>query len=427
MKKIFLTLFIIPALLQAARIRTTGYEMAYTKANSKFEMRVDQTFSGTMFIDSTNFHSGTRSLRFDINSASQPNTAWSFPSVSRPYHWRIWFRYDAAPNGASRVFIAYNGTDQVGLRLQTNGKLSLETQNVDRVTTAAALPTNTWLLIKIASNWQSTGNSPYDSLQVNGETLVTNTAFTTTGPTVMNIGWTDNTITGSTFFKIWFDDIAFNDGSGSAETGAPDDSGHVVYLRPVSDNAIGGWTAGAGSTSNLWDAVNQLPPRGIVGDDNATSIKNVVSSATDNYDANIQSYTAAGIPATAKIRLVQAVVRAGEHSATGTESGAVQLVSNPSDGGETTFSFGDDAGAHGNDTTQSITAASTLNPDLNWRTEMGSYVYLPTVVRGTQPVVRVGKRTASTNQVCVDFIGILVEYGANGSEPAATGRVRIIN
>jgi hypothetical protein len=127
----------------------------------------------------------------------------------------------------------------------------------------------------------------------------------------------------------------------------------------------------------------------------------LVSSATDNYDVNINSYNAGGIAPLDSVTLVQAVCDTGEGSATGSELGGLLIVSNPTQASETTFTYGNAQGAVG---------AWPINWFGVWGTAQVGEISVAN--RTVSPVLRVGKRTATAREVDVDFEGLYVEYVA---------------
>jgi hypothetical protein len=156
--------------------------------------------------------------------------------------------------------------------------------------------------------------------------------------------------------------------------------------------------------------VNNTPPVGLAAASatNASQIENPTSSATDNCDFNMQSYLVAGVPAGSTIYGVRSIVAHGEEIATGTKAGSVQILSNPAQGAESAFNYGNDAGAEG---TYPTTWAVAADVEVS-----GSGVAL-----GTQPVVRIGKRTATTRVVSVCFVGLYIDYYSPKSIPPYTG------
>jgi hypothetical protein len=95
------------------------------------------------------------------------------------------------------------------------------------------------------------------------------------------------------------------------------------------------------------------------------------------------------------VTVAQAIVNTGSSSATDT-AGGLKAVSNPADSGETALAAFDNG------------IAGTF--PTNWLTTRGALVYDPTVALGTSPVVRIGKRTATTRVAMVDLLGLYVEY-----------------
>jgi hypothetical protein len=204
------------------------------------------------------------------------------------------------------------------------------------------------------------------------------------------------TAVSSTVLDWALDDFALNDDGGTQQNSRPGD-GKIVLLKPIGDTAVGaGWTAGGGATTGLFNAIDNSPPVGVTDPGTNTSqIRNATSTAVANYDATLTSYTTAGIGASDTIQLCQWCINHGTASATSPPVRAAQLTSNPAEAGEITLS--------------SPTAVAGTFPT-NWLWQIGPVTYVPTVTKGTSPVMRVGKRTASTRIVDVDAMGLYVEY-----------------
>lgn len=200
--------------------------------------------------------------------------------------------------------------------------------------------------------------------------------------------------------EYYIDDIVFDDGD--AIIGA----GQEILLTPVSDNARTGWTAGAGATTSLFAATNNIPPAGLAAgsETNTSQIKDGASSSTDNYDANVSIYATKKVPSGATIKAVMPICAHGYEVTS--DVGDIRVISNPSDGGSdgSRYDFGNSGGV----------AAGTYNT--GWATAVGAVTANPGVALGISPVVRVGKRTANTNVQDVAFIGLYVDYVA-GVQP----------
>ncbi len=224
------------------------------------------------------------------------------------------------------------------------------------------------------------------SLAIDGNTEVSATAATT-----INIGirlGADDTVAAT--YTAYFDDVVID----NAANPGP---GNVAVLRPTSLNAAGGWKDGNGTSAPAATTVATRPPPGVASaaETLGTNIKSATNSATDNCDMNMTTYVAAGVSGT--VNAVQSVIREGEDIATGTKAGAALVVSNPTQASEDTWNYGNDAGAH----------AAEVNL---WISARGTVLSSPTVTIGTAPVLRVGKRTATTRVVCVDAMAIYVDY-----------------
>jgi hypothetical protein len=170
----------------------------------------------------------------------------------------------------------------------------------------------------------------------------------------------------------------------------------IVLLKAISDNQVGSWTGGQGGTSNLFDAVNNIPPIGTSSETNLTQIENVTSGGGTNYIANMTTYTNAGIIASDIIKLVHGVVDHAEDASSGTKTGQFKIASNPV-GSFTIFTFGDNAGA------------LAAWPG-NWRATWGSVEYNPSTTLGNSPTVELDRTDANSTVGSVDFVGIMVEY-----------------
>ena len=145
---------------------------------------------------------------------------------------------------------------------------------------------------------------------------------------------------------------------------------------------------------------------GCTDNTDTTGIQNAANSATDNGYFKYKSYSVMGIVSTNQILMIQAVARTGAHSA-GTYSGGIMLSSNPAQGTEVTFNYGDATNAHGPDNNDGSCAAGGSS---KWTQAYSNPVYLPAVTLSTQPVIRLGKRTATANKVCIDESWVMVEY-----------------
>jgi hypothetical protein len=343
---------------------------------------------GSVAIESSIVRSGSYSLK--LTPASGAAGYWEADAVGLIRLYRFYCRVTALP-ATTRGLLSTKAATKASLQLTPTGAIELyDNTTLLGTSTATLSDTGTWYLIEVTANGSSVSLYIDGALEASGSsTSLFNGRF----------GATDGV---AATYTAYIDDMAlYPDGT------AAGNPGKAVMLLPTSLSAANGWVEGDGAgTAGMAAAVATRPPPGVASasETAATNIESPTNSATDNCDMNMTTYTAAGIEALDTINAIQAVVRHGEDIATNTKAGAVTILSNPAQAGENTFNYGNDGGAHG--------AEVGL-----WRTTTGT-IQTAAVTVGTAPVLRVGKRTSTTRVVCVDFMGIYVDY-----TPAAVARV----
>lgn len=316
------------------------------------------------------------------------------------YWFRVYFRKSGNVSAQTMFLqIARSGGAPYSLELDTAGKIVLEVPDgTSRGTSANALSDNVWYRIEAFFNFDVAGTSDQIDVRVDGSSVLSGTfdGNTTVPIDRFSFGRPTAGIT-------WdFDDCALNDSSGSDQNSWPGE-GKVLLCVPTSDSQVGSWTGGAGGTTNLFAAVDNKPPTGTATETDTTQIENADGSpdnATDEYRANLQSYTTAGLPGGATITVLQAMCIHGEDVATSTKTGSIGINSNPAVG-LFGFTVAADAGALG------TFAASGAN---NWRNTYGTPAYNPSVTAGTSPVLALRKTDTGTRVVSVCAVGIYFEY-----------------
>lgn len=372
-----------------ARTRCLGFE-----ANDPLvECGLSALPTGVTF-DATIVRTGGRSLK--IVPASGSALSQVVPLTAGTPYTRVYVRITTLPS-AARVLVGSNVANQACIIVNPDGSLTYQgrdgSSNIVATETSVTLLTdsNAWYRLEWVRGTDAI--NPGDTLmRIDGVDVTTSstvTAGTILVGVVPGLGCSDSV---AATYTAYFDDCCQDDATWPGD-------GAVVLSLPISDNARGGWTGGASGTTNLFDAVNNTPPIGkaAASETNLTQTKNAVSSATDNCDFNMQSYTTAGVPSGATVNAVQAVVAHGEEISTGTKAGALKIVSNPAQSVEDTFNFGSDLGAEGTYPT-------------NWDAIVGTAQSGAGVTFGTSPVVRVGKRTATTRAVNACFVGLYIDY-----------------
>lgn len=390
-----------------SRIWHAGAEIDVRAAGIKPDGGYSVSGAGTVIRDTAVKRTGQASWKCTAPAGAYAE-AWTLGipelglTANATYFCRGYFKSSSAAPSAALTLLSQCGT--INAQLQTDGKIKLATGSTPTATgsaSAGVVNDGAWHRIELkatcdgtASNWTSA------ELRLDGVTVATWTGSVVIGSNQWDWG-VFTAVSGTT--QVWnVDDIAINDD----QNGAPASwcgEGGVILMTPVSDNARGAWTAGAGGTTNLWDAVNNTPPVGAsdLGGSNTSQIRNKTNTNPSSCDLNLPSYTEAGVPAGATIDGVQVHVCDGEDPITGTKTGACSMVSNPAIAERITESFGDD-----------LIAQGTYLGGWTWhRTNMSS---APSVTVGTAPVIRMrcilGATTSRAASVC--FLGAYVGYSA---------------
>lgn len=342
-------------------------------------------------------------------NAAASLTSWAsgFTSgANKVLYVRAYFAFNQLPSSTVKIM---ESSGIASVRLTSGGKLQLFNDNAgtqvgsDSTATITADGT-TYYRVEIALTLNAAGTQTESmELRLDGTTVASTSGLTIPSvPGAISFGWIAAPGANK---NLLIDDIRMNDSSGAANNTWPG-SGKVILMLPISDNNRGAWTqgAGAGGTTNLFDAVNNIPPAG-VADASATAtsqIKNRTTTNPTNCDLNLDTYTAAGIVTGDTINYVQLWANHGEDPATGTKAGTVTIVSNPAGSAGSSFDFGENVGTQG----------TYIG---NWRwTDINatSKVEAPSVTLGTAPVVRItctSGATGSRSASC-DFLGMIVEY-----------------
>lgn len=289
-----------------ARGITSGFEVYVSASETPGSNVPDGALLGvsnaTATRDTSIKRSGRASLKIITTSAAGLGyNAWHSVSsfdffcrayfrVSRPSAECCIMRIRASGNNISEVRLNTDGTIELwvavsGVGLQLQGSASV-----------VALDDNTsWYRVELYTLQSASAGQDLAELRLDGVTVATwqGTLTETIGPNEFHTGWV--TTPGATSKTIYVDDVALNYDSGSDQSSWPG-PGNVVMLLPESDSQVGSWTAGAGGTSSLFDAVNNTPPIGTATETNLTQIESADSSgnnATDEYRPNLTNWYAA--------------------------------------------------------------------------------------------------------------------------------------
>lgn len=388
-----------------ARLYTMGFETQIFSSTPALHGEGDLgsgntvTSAGTQGHDTSVQRSGSACASFAAGSQNRLDLAIT-GVLDRTYYYRGYVRFsDATPSAQYQIISPFTTSVPVTVRINTNGTLTLnDSTNAQIGAASAALSDNTWYRVELKIMVPTAGNGQVE-LRVDGTTVAASTyAVTNIALSALRFGC----LTAAGSGTVYFDDVAINDDQGANQNSWPG-SGKVILLKPTSQNSIGNWegpqTTGS-DTTGLHDNVDNVPPLGVNHNDADAAaglyVFNGVSAANNNFDVNVQSYTAAGIGSGDTIQLCQALARMSVNTTTGTNTGAVAGVSNPACTAQT-----------GRNLEQQAVASTE---PAGWKSIKSQVAYAPSVTLGTEPVVRCTKEVANANNAMCDLMGLLVEY-----------------
>jgi hypothetical protein len=340
------------------------------------------TLTGTAAYSTAQFRTGVASLRCNPAAGIEGDASLQTAPGNGYIHFGMYVA--SLPSNDRQIFgRSVLTAGSIVVRLNSAGALAVYLETTLIGTSSAAFASAGWHWVGIRL---VTGTSVV-FLQIDGTNEVTGTATVTASSTLLG----PSLVGAAPAVDVYFDDV-IEDGAGFLA------SSQVDIALPISDNTRTAVVTGDGAgTTNLWDAVNNTPPAGVASaSETATTNIEYPASTTEDYIANLETYTTLGVGAADTVLAVQSVVRHGEDVGTNTKTmqncGA---LTNPTVAGAT-VTFGNDGGAHGAEVGLWITAFGTLTTS-------------PSVTLGTSPTIR-ASRTSEARVGCIDFMGMLVAW-----------------
>lgn len=351
----------------------TGFEAQEAKTDGI-------TLTGTAEYSTAQARTGAASIRCNPASGA---SGWFATGSDTTGTWQHFGLYVASlPTVARRI---YGGASRTSLVLNPGGTLTVLCSGTEVGASSTALSTGTQYWIGVR---QGSGTSvPY--LQINGTTEVSGTGTTSTTNNIYGCNSTE-----ASAIDIYIDDIIVD----SAGFLAPS---KVNLLVPISDNARATlWTGGDTGTTSLYEAVNNKPPIGTATETDLTQIEHagVAAGTTDAYDANLATYSTAGVGASDTVLAVQLVAAHGEDISTGAKLLAFSVESNPA------------VASSGNVTAGDATPTTLGTFPTEWGIHFGTLTTSPSVTLGTSPVMRALRPETVSRVASVCFMGLLVAW-----------------
>lgn len=398
-----------------ARLAHAGAEIDVSSANNNPD--ATNGIFGSCTRDTGTFRSGLASYKCDSGAGNAAAYTSFAPTVaaSSTVYLRGYINFTNLPGSTVPVVLygSLAAAPAASLRVTSAGVVQLfnDVTGTQIGSDGPTLSTGTWYRFELGITLDGSKIATAAEGRVDGTVVASGAVAQASSQQACDFGW--RSAPGANKV-LYVDDVAINDSTGSANN-TWCGSGKVVLCKPVSDSQDGAWRGGAGGTGiDLSAAVDNTPPVGVVSGSatDTSQIESATASQTsaNEYRANLTTYTNAGIGASDTINAIIPWNNNGEDIATNTKTGSFGLQANPAQaggGGETTFTYGGDAGAIGSYPT-------------NWLWTQGTITENPSVTLSSNPVLAVRKTDAGTRVASVDFMGLYVEY-----TPAVAGVVTI--
>lgn len=344
-------------------------------------------------------NSGAASL-YCVSGSSNSSSGISMNSSVNCSYLHFAYRCKVRPTVSPGKSIAGTSdtTNKLNLRQESDGTLSIYNYNTLVGNGTTALDLNTWYWI----GFRQVAGTSVVFLKINGVDEITATVAT-----IAEIGREVGPVDAFKYaaMECYIDDVI------ATSDGFIDSPSCVAMLVPTSDNARATlWTGGSGGTTNLYDVVDNIPPVGSASENNTTQIEHAGGAAgtTDAYDANMTTYTTAGITASDAILGIQYQITTGEDSGTGDKLLNFSLVSNPTQ-----------ATGLANFNVYSAGSSNALGTfPSNWKTTANTMVTNPSVTLGTAPVMRVVRPETASRVASVCYMSMFVAYSPPYSPPS---------
>lgn len=326
--------------------------------------------------------------------------------VARFY--RVYLRVATLPSAENRIFFVTNSTtisstQIVYLTLDSGGLLRLYDEDGQIGSASSALSTNTWYRIEVQVDLSAGSGASTHAIAAR----VDGVDFASASNRAISVGlrglvWGGNLgAEAQTQGNWYFDDIAYNDTSGSNQTSYPGAGGDwLLTTSGVGDNNA--WTRGGADSGANWSQMDEVPPNDITD--------YVFSNTLNQTDDYALADTPAGIGASDTITVVHVLARQRGEAASDTNAAFVTRIKKVTSG------------------TVSESSATVFNPNSTswaWRRNSPQAFYDHTLyadpdgspwTKATLDTAQAGIRlaTVDTNPTDVSAVYVLVEAVASG-------------
>lgn len=259
-----------------ARIWSTGFELNSTTAGVEFDS-TSVSGGGAIAISSSTKRSGTYALRTSnagANGISEMLFQFASSAGNGPYYLRAYLYVVDIPSAQETIMNIQDSGQTVRSRILINTDGSLELQDDTGTkfgSSSSPLSLNTWYRVEL-SFFNNTGSGKMEcDARIDGTSFASTTISTNTGTVDRVVIGPDS---GNNSYDLYWDDIAFNDSSGSFQTSWPG-AGGIIHLRP---NGVGDNTTWTPTAAPNWSNVNEVTPN-----DATNLVSDSILNDTDMY------------------------------------------------------------------------------------------------------------------------------------------------
>jgi hypothetical protein len=259
-----------------ARLFSCGAELNSLTAN----VEVGSTAGAGMSITSTTVRSGTYAYRCSgLSSGVSSLIQFNISAAIDVSYTRAYFLVATLPSATNRILRLDDASNnnRVALTIDNSGVLKIVGSST---TTIATLSTNRWYCLEIKVDRTGGAGATIVKCRVDGGTEVGSTTDTlSSGVGRLRIGGNLSATPESQTAGDWFfDDLAFNDSTGTFQKSYPG-SGKIIHLKPNNTGDATQWTKGGSAVAATnWQGVNEVTP-----DDSVTLNKDKTLNNTDMF------------------------------------------------------------------------------------------------------------------------------------------------
>ncbi len=283
-----------------ARLWTSGFELQSTATGMEWD-----TTTGTVSISTSTKRSGAAALRCNPTAGTGYISHQVRGFATARIMVRFYVNFATLPSADTAIFQWGDGSGwypQVFYR-QSTGGLQAKDASAYIGSSSAALTTNTWYKVTFDYDDFNAGNPLYCYLD--------DVAFCsgTSGSDLGSGGHFRMGVMNTCTADVFFDDVAFNDDSGTVQNAIPG-AGKVVYLRPNAAGDSNQWLRGgglnSGNSTNYTHVDDSPTPDDLLND--SVGLLQAGTTQVDEY--NVTDCATAGIGSSDTITLVQIGLRA---------------------------------------------------------------------------------------------------------------------